>query len=143
MTTLLCCITVMLLVVVIILERRVRALETYNPYYVQTIIPCSSLILASNRHTLFQIPSGSKGTGTVTLSCTCTSTDYTDVHITMHGASEESIIVCEDTHVMGFELDEIVEFTVNGGSCISLRLDLSNPGPRTFMSDIVATLSIG
>jgi hypothetical protein len=145
MTTLLCCVSVMLMVVVIVLERRVRALEASHPYRVQTIIPCATLILPSKWHTLFRIPSDFTGVGTVSLSSTCTSTDYTNVHISLHGTGQDPITVLEGTHVMEFELDDIVEFTVDhsdSGNCISLRLDLSNPGLHIHMSDIVVTLSI-
>ena len=145
MTTLLYCVSVMLMVVVIVLERRVRDLETSAPYRVQTIVPCSSLILSSKCHTLFRIPPGFTGVGTVSLSCTCTSTEYTNVHITMQGIGTESVTVFEDKHSMGFELDDVIEFIVNhedSGNCICLRLDLSNPGTHILMSDIVGTLSI-
>jgi hypothetical protein len=145
MTTLLYCVSVVLMVVVIVLERRVRDLETSAPYRVQTIVPCSSLILSSKCHTLFRIPPGFTGVGTVSLSCTCTSTEYTNVQIMIQGTGTKSITVFEDKHIMGFELDDVVEFVVNnedGGNCISLRLDVSNPGPHILISDIVVTLSI-
>lgn len=145
MATLLCCLSVMILVVVIVLERRVRALEAHHPYLAQTIIPCATLILPSKWHTLFRIPSGFIGVGTVSLSCTCTSKDYTNVHITLHGTGQDPITVLEDTHVKAFELDTVVEFGVDhtdSENCISLRVDLSNPGLHVHMSDIVVMMAI-